>query len=270
MSGVPDWLARARAEADRPPARERLSLHIDGVVCGSVEPALGDRLVEAKLPLRRKADGWHLEGEADPSLAAIADWLRSQGLAGAWRDELLVVETGPGRADAAIERAAVRPLGITTFAVHLVGATRDGRAWVQRRAFDKATDPGLLDTLMGGQVAAGETAATALERETMEEAGLAVADLCDLRAAGRITVRRPVDEGYMVEHIDVFAATVPDGVEPRNLDGEVAGFDCLDLVALEAALQHGEFTLEATLILGAWLEGRAEASAQAVAIGDKA
>lgn len=270
MSGVPDWLSRARADADRPPARERLPLHIDGVVCGSVEPALGDRLVDAKQPLRRDGRGWHIEGEADASLAAVASWLRSAGLAGAWRDELLVVETGPGRVDAAIERAAVRPLGITTFAVHLVGATRDSRVWVQRRAFDKAIDPGLLDTLMGGQVAAGETAATALERETMEEAGLAIDDLDDVRATGRVTVRRPVDEGYMVEHIDVFIATVPDGNEPRNLDGEVAGFECLDLAALEGALANGEFTLEATLILGAWLEGRAGASSQAIAVGDNA
>ena len=270
MSRVPGWLASARADADRPPVRARLPLHVDGVVCGSLEPALGDRLVDAKLPLHRIGDGWHLEGEADASLAGIAAWLRSAGLAGAWRDELLVVDTGPGRADAAIERAAVRPLGITTFAVHLVGVAGDGRVWVQRRAFDKATDPGLLDTLMGGQVAAGETAATALERETMEEAGLAVAELDDVRTAGRITVRRPVDEGYMVEHIDVFVATVPDGVEPRNLDGEVAGFECLDAAELEAALQNGEFTLEASLILGAWLESRADASAQAAAVGDRA
>ena len=270
MSGVADWLAAARVDADRPPKRERLPLHIDGVVCGSLEPALGARLVDARQPLRRDGEGWHLEGAADASLAAIAAWLQSAGLAGAWRNELLVVETGPGRADAAIERAAVRPLGITTFAVHLIGVTSDGRVWVQRRAFDKATDPGLRDTLMGGQVAAGETAATALERETMEEAGLAIATLDDVHGAGRITVRRPVDEGYLVEHIDVFVATVPDGVEPRNLDGEVADFDCLDVAALEAVLQNGEFTLEATLILGAWLEGRAGAEVQAAAVGDRA
>lgn len=256
MSGVPGWLAAARAEADRPPLRERLALHIDGGVCGSIEPALAERLRAAAQAVRHDNGGWHVDGNADASLAAIAEWLRAEGLAGAWRDELLVVETGPLGAEAAIERGAVRPLGITTYAVHLVGVTGDGRVWVQRRADDKATDPGLLDTLMGGQVAAGESAATALPRETMEEAGLDIAALHDVHGAGRITVRRPVAEGYMVEHIDVFVATVPVGVEPRNLDGEVASFDCLDVAALEAALARGEFTLEATLILGAWLEGR--------------
>ena len=262
MNRIPPWLATARAEADLPPLRERSRLLVGGVVCGSIEPALAARLTAARQPVREGEQEWHVEGAADASLATIAAWLRAEGLAGAWRDELLVVESGSGERVAAIERGAVRPLGITTYAVHLVGVTADGRVWVQRRAYDKATDPGLRDTLMGGQVSAGETAATALSRETMEEAGLDVGALIDLYGAGRITVRRPVAEGYMAEHIDVFVATVPDGVEPRNLDGEVAGFDCLDVDTLEASLSRGEFTLEATLILGAWLESRVDDEAQ--------
>ena len=68
----------------------------------------------------------------------------------------------------------MRPLGITTHAVHLVGWTPDGAVWVQQRAHDKATDPGLWDTTMGGLVTAGESIAATLMRETEEEAGLAV------------------------------------------------------------------------------------------------
>ena len=72
-----------------------------------------------------------------------------------------------------VERGAVRPLGIATQAVHLVGHAADGRIWVQQRALNKANDPGLWDTLMGGMVSAADTVATALVRETWEEARVA-------------------------------------------------------------------------------------------------
>jgi 8-oxo-dGTP pyrophosphatase MutT (NUDIX family) len=249
-----DWLARARATADAPPLalREPLRLDVGGhaVVVGSVEPETAKRLVDARQPLRRVESGWQVDAPAVPSLAAIAAWLRDAGLAGRWRDEQLAVVDGDEHAIAAVERSVVRVLGLTTFAVHLVGFAADGeRVWVQQRALDKATDPGRWDTLMGGQIAAGETAASALARETWEESGLDVRTLRELRRRPRITIRRPVGEGYMVEHLEVYSTRLPAGVEPHNLDGEVIRFECLDGAALERRLASGEFTLEATLIL---------------------
>ena len=256
-----DWLARARAAADRPPVRPRDPLHlvVDGraVRVGSIERELVDRMAAAALPIRRDSAGWLVDGPSAPSLATIAAWLRDAGLAGRWRDELLAVVDEAERPLAEVERSVVRALGLTTFAVHLVGASHDGqRTWVQQRAFDKATDPGLWDTLMGGQIAAGETVETALERETWEEAGLEVATLLDLRRGDRLTIRRPVAEGYMVEHIDVFSARLPDSIEPTNRDGEVERFECLDDASLRDRLGAGGFTLEASLILAADLARR--------------
>ena len=43
-------------------------------------------------------------------------------------------------------------------------------------------------------------------------------------------------------------ATLPDGVVPINQDGEVAQFALMDEPQLVAAMQRGEFTLEAALI----------------------
>jgi 8-oxo-dGTP pyrophosphatase MutT (NUDIX family) len=148
----------------------------------------------------------------------------------------------------------VRALGIPSFAAHLVGSAADGKVWVQQRAFDKATDPGAWDTLVGGLIGAGETTLGALERETMEEAGLVLARLDGLVHAGRVAVRRPVAEGYMVEDIEVFHAVVPSGVAPVNQDGEVERFECLDLDALHARLAGGAFTLEAALVFGLLIE----------------
>ena len=164
-----------------------------------------------------------------------------------------MVDAG-GRTLAAVERSVVRVLGLRTFAVHLCGRTLDGRFWVQQRAFDKATDPGRWDTLMGGQMAAGESIETTLERETGEEAGLAPADLAALARGPDVLVRRPVAEGYMDERIAVFRAVLGAGLAPANRDGEVVRFECLDEAALRRRLADGEFTLEASLILGAELE----------------
>jgi 8-oxo-dGTP pyrophosphatase MutT (NUDIX family) len=262
---VSDWLARARALAAAEPARPREPLYVaqgdELHRVGSIEPSLAARLIDVRAPLRPHADGYVVAGVIDTALAAIAASLRDQGFAGAWRGELLSVVDGHGRMLGAIERAVVRALGLTTFAVHLVGHSDDERrTWVQQRAFDKSTDPGLWDTLMGGQVAHGESFETTLERETMEEAGLAIADLRGLIRCEPLAICRPVGEGYMVEHIEVYRARLPDGLVPANRDGEVETFDCLDDDALRKQLAAGAFTLEASLILAAELERRVSVS----------
>jgi 8-oxo-dGTP pyrophosphatase MutT (NUDIX family) len=257
------WLARQKEQADAPPSSARVALWLDasGGEIGNIEPVLGQRLFDAGLPLRHSADGWHVTGEADASLALIAHWMNTNALGGRWRDELLAVTDVHGQVVSQIERAAVRPLGIISFAVHLVAHAEHGGTWVQQRALDKATDPGLWDTAMGGLVAGGESVMQALERETWEEAGLRLAELHDVAARGRITIRRPVDaHGYMVEHIDVFEATVPAGVVPANQDGEVLRFERLGGVPLRERLMQGAFTLEASLILGQGLRQAARAN----------
>lgn len=247
-------LSRWRERARRDPLRPRAPLVVDdGRTIGSIEASVAQALAGDGLLVATDRGGWAVAattGGLDPALAGLAEWLRDQGLAGRWRNELLDVTTADqGAPVAVIERAAVRPLGITTFAVHLIGRRADGRCWVQQRALDKATDPGLWDTLMGGLRAAGESVHETLERETWEEAGLRLADLRDLRDLGRFTIRRPVSEGYMVEHLDVFEATVPEGLAPENRDGEVAGFACLTDGELDALLADDAFTLEAALML---------------------
>jgi 8-oxo-dGTP pyrophosphatase MutT (NUDIX family) len=247
----PAWLQGLRARADRPPdaPRRELRVRAGGAVIGSVEDTLALRLLGAGLPLAVDGDAIALTGSADAALAALARWLHERALAGRWRDELLAVTNAGGAVHGRIERAAVRPLGITTFAVHLVGRSPAGGWWVQQRAADKATDPGLWDTLVGGLVAADESIAQTLERETWEEAGLRLETLRELAPLGRLTIRRPVREGYMVEHIEMHAAVVPDGLPPQNQDGEVQAFACLDRAALIEGLAADTYTLEAALIL---------------------
>ena len=248
---VPQWIVRLRERAATGPLRPRAPLYASGarVPFGSLEPVLAQRLVDAGLPLRRVDAGWEVGTPLDAALERIARWLSAHLLAGRWRGERLPVLDDAGCELGAIERAVVRPLGIATHAVHLVGETTHGRVWVQQRALDKAVDPGRWDTLMGGLMAAGESVAATLERETWEEAGLRLAQLERLAGCGQFSVRRPVPDGYMVEHIHCFEARVPAGLQPVNRDGEVLRFEALAPDALERRLQDDAFTLEAALVL---------------------
>ena len=249
------WLARLRTRIDAPPVRPRAPLWWGEARIGSVEPAIAQAL--AAQGLLQQGDlagetGWSIVDPSTSRMAAIAAALRSGGFVRAWRDEQLSVVDEQGRVLGSLERGVVRQLGIATHAVHLLGISADGRHWVQQRAMNKADDPGLWDTLVGGMVPHGESVELALARETGEEAGLALPQLSDLRYGGHVPTRRPsasVPEGYIVERLDWYRCLLPDGVTPENRDGEVAQFRLMDADELLQRLERDEFTLDAAAML---------------------
>jgi 8-oxo-dGTP pyrophosphatase MutT (NUDIX family) len=278
------WLAALRARADQPPLCPRAPLLAGGSVVGSILPDLLHKigpqptshihslLLKEEFLVSGHEPGlaWRIQGDVSTTLHLLAEAMRDANIghvARYWRDEALAVNNAQGLRLGHVERGAVRTLGIATRAVHLVGWSPDGRIWVQQRALDKANDPGLWDTLMGGMVPAQDTVETALARETWEEAGLHLDALHAVQRGGTITVRRPTGEpgddddsdsdddgiGYMVEDTDWYHCTVPDGMVPVNQDGEVAQFLLLETDELMARLHRNEFTLEAALVLVAAL-----------------
>jgi 8-oxo-dGTP pyrophosphatase MutT (NUDIX family) len=260
------WLAALAERLDAAPLRPRvpLAVALGGAaapsVIGSIESTLALDLVGDGLPLRDAGERWQFElpdsAALDPTFARTARRLAERGVVSHWRDELLAVVDAQARVVGAIERAAVRPLGIATHAAHLVVHDGRGHVWVQQRAFDKSTDPGMWDTTVGGLIGAGEALDEALAREAWEEAGLRGATLRGLAGFGSFTVRRPLAEGYMVEHIELFEAELAPGATPQNQDGEVAGFEKLDPATLVQRLHADAFTLEAAAILVRWLQRR--------------
>ncbi len=270
MDGLnPQWLAALRASGKLAPARLRVPLLVGDAVVGSVEPDFLSKIRLQPMPdgseqlLKKEQTGvlaWHLQGEPTSALHALAMALREAGLAHAWRDEQLAVTDDQGRRIGSVERAVVRVLGITTAAVHLIGQAEDGRFWVQQRAWSKSNDPGMLDTLMGGMISGADTLASALARETWEEAGLRLEALQGIVRGGHVDIRRPCDDGhgagYVVERIDWYHCTVPDGQVPVNQDGEVEQFVLMGESEMLQKMHAGEFTREAALIQAALLESR--------------
>lgn len=182
-------------------------------------------------------------------LAHIADRLNECGLIKAWRNELLDV-TAEGQVVGAIERGAVRPLGILTQAVHLNAWSTDGQLWVAKRADNKSTDPGMWDTLVGGLAGANESLDVSLLRETEEEAGLQPTQFASLEPMRMLMrMHRQLPEGYQVENVLVNDCVLNEGVIPKNQDGEVSEVRLLSIADWWEMAQSGAFTLEAEMVL---------------------
>lgn len=182
-------------------------------------------------------------------LERVAQVLHDAGCARGWRDELLDV-IGEGRRLSVIERAAMRPLGLLTRAVHLNAWTPQGELWIARRSMTKATNPGMWDTLVGGLAGAGESLDESLLRESNEEAGLVPGQL-ETRTPLRMITRmhRRLPEGYQVEDLLVSECVLPPSARPCNQDGEVSEIRSVPVHEAWRLAQAGEFTLEAELVI---------------------
>lgn len=174
-------------------------------------------------------------------LSPVVERLAQEGFIPGWRNERYLIE---GLFE--IERAAARPFGLTTHAVHVNGIAADGKnMWLARRSRSKAIDPGLLDNLVGGGVAAGMSAEQTLVKEAWEEAGIPAQLARNARRGGTARILREVPEGVQSELIEVYDLDLPSGFEPKNQDGEVSEYL---LVPFQEVEKH-ELTLEAELAI---------------------
>lgn len=251
---LPDLYADLCARAQEPAPDGAHALYIAGRRCGWATHAACDALRDAPGVICDDA-ALHIGEHLTPGMALnavlenTAQLLRQANCLRGWRDELLDVMDGDD-ALGVIERAAVRPLGLLTHAVHLNAWTPDGRMWVARRALSKSTDPGMWDTLVGGLAGSGEDLELALVRECGEEAGLDAPDLVNrtpLRTILRIHRRLP--EGYQVEDVLTSTCVLAAGVRPANRDGEVMEIATVDVATVLRQIAEGEFTLEAALVI---------------------
>lgn len=201
-------------------------------------------------------DSLHTPPARSAALAHVAHVLAHEGALTAWRDERYAIAPAFGApAWCELERAAARYFGIRTYAAHVNGLVREGDAvtmWLARRSATKAIDPGMLDNLVGGGIAAGASVRATVVKECWEEAGIAVALAERARSTGALHVERLHADGLQDEIVFVHDLWLPPDFAPANQDGEAVEHEQLALPAIAATLTHDEgphaVTLDATLV----------------------
>ena len=225
-------LAERLGRALRPPRQRYRPLRIDGVDAGWLTDARAARLRQYDRVFRVEDDavtfapGLTSAPARTRALAPVVATLAEEGALSAWRDERYPCAPAFGVPPwFLVERAAARWFGIRTWAAHVNGLVRtgDGSAmWIARRSPAKAIDPGMLDNLVGGGIAAGETVRAAVQRECWEEAGIPAALAAQSAVTGTLTLRREGAGGLQWETIFVHDLWLPAEFVPANQDGEVA------------------------------------------------
>lgn len=192
--------------------------------------------------------------ERDAFFAQANAALHLAGLIVAWRDEVYpVMALADHTLLATFERAASRFWGTMTLGAHCNGYVADDhgrpqRLWIARRSATKATDPGLLDNLIGGGVPHGQSPCQTVVREGWEEAGLSPQQMAGLQPGRILRVTRDIPEGFMLEAISVYDLALPPGLTPQNQDGEVADLMCLPVDRALALAAGAEMTVDASLV----------------------
>lgn len=191
------------------------------------------------------------------AIAQVAATLRGEGALPAWRDELYAVAPAFGDPRMLlIERGAARYFGVETYAAHVNGVVSgDGptRMWLARRSGDKAVDPGMLDNLVGGGIAAGLRVDETVVKESWEEAGIPAAVARQARPAGIVHSLRPMSDGLQRETLFVHDLVLPSRFVPANQDGEaiehrIMGLD--DAARMIAATSgRDQVTLDASVVV---------------------
>lgn len=188
--------------------------------------------------------------EISASLTGLAERLRQAGFIPGWRNEQFAWVDHDHHAYFQLERAAFRMLGLRSMAIHVNGFTKPGTIWLGRRSDNKSTDPGLLDNLAAGGIAADETPWVCAKRELWEEAGVPLTLAEQMDPAGRVHMSRPISNlGFHDEQVYVYDLALPDQFVPTNHDGEVSGFIEISLSEAAARILADEFTVDAGFVM---------------------
>ena len=192
------------------------------------------------------------QGRSD-AMAEVCRDLSRDGVIRGWRDELVAISHHYAAPELfRVERAASRHFGLMSYGAHMNGFARINglaHAWIARRSPDKHVDPGKLDNLVGGRIAAGMSVDETLRKEAWEEAGIAPAMLGDVSCLGAVRVEYSVPEGLHREIMFVHDMWVPADFKPANQDGEVSEIRCMPVEDVLQKLLTGDFTLDAGTVM---------------------
>jgi 8-oxo-dGTP pyrophosphatase MutT (NUDIX family) len=230
------------------------SNHLIGHLSPEFIPYLQESLLKDPIPLIALGhEALHIAAarplELSVHLTALANRMRLGGFIPGWRNEEFAWLDQNGHAYFCMERAAFRTFGFRSMASHINGYTKDGRIWLGRRSENKATDPGKLDNLAAGGIAADETPWVNARRELWEEAGVPPHIAANSVPAGKIHMRRPIPgRGFHDEQLYIYDLELANNFIPTNHDGEVSGFIEISVAEAAARILADEFTSDAAFV----------------------
>ncbi len=263
MDGILPSIRRRLTSALAPPATTFVPLIVDGGIVGRLAPARAARLACAADVFVAAADGLRFHpalGTPDERTAAaaqVARALAAEGELSAWRDEAYAVAVDRHAPPAfLLERAAARYFGIRTWAAHVNGFVPGGdlpQLWFARRSMEKPLDPGQLDNLVAGGIAAGATVAATVAREAWEEAGIPAALAATARPAGIVEICREHADGLQLETLYVHDLALAADFVPQPQDGEAVEHRCVSCAEAARLVAHDAgrdvVTVDASLVV---------------------
>jgi thiamine pyrophosphokinase len=229
---------------------ERLKLRVGGALVGYVRPSVAAALEDQ--PCVRTEDGAVVVDPA-AALPGLARTMADRKLC-RWRNEAFDVRSAPGgKPITTVDRGALPVLGIEAEGAHLNGLVHGAgglSVWVARRADDRPLDPGKLDNVAAGGIAAGLDAATTLVKEAGEEASIP-ADIASMaREAGIVRYACDRDEGLRRDRLHCYDLELPAGFTPQPHDREIAGFELWPIARVyETVRDTDDFKFNVNLVL---------------------
>lgn len=164
-----------------------------------------------------------------------------------------VIEEWGEKPLAEIDRAAIPWFGTRGFGVHVNGFVRkpDGlHLWIARRAASRKIDPGKLDNMIGGGLPIGLTPEENLAKEAWEEAGLPSEIARAALPHGSLRYRRDMMKGVRNDSLFIYDLEMPDGLIPKNTDGEVESFTLLPAAKVaEIVAATDDFKFNCNLVM---------------------
>ncbi len=226
-----------------PPLHSMKPFRVDSAIAGWLDARRAERLAGFTDVFSVDADALSfrvaLDNDASrtSAMATVTAALAAEGALSPWRNELYAVAPTFGASPwFRMERAAARYFGVHTWAAHINGIVRgvpETMMWFARRSSRKAIDPGMLDNLVGGGIAAGISLEATLAKEAWEEAGIPSGMAARALSAGAVHIWRHQPDGLQSETIFVNDLWLPEEFTPENQDGEAIGHRRVGL--LEAA-----------------------------------
>ena len=152
-----------------------------------------------------------------------------------------------------LDRGAAVYFGIRTYGQHVNGYVCDRgqlKLWIARRAANRNHFPNRLDNFVAGGLPWPLSLAQNLQKESAEEAGVAIERVNCARAVGTVSYIHESPKGVKPETLYCYDLELPLDFEPTNTDDEVGDFMLMPVEeVMQIVAETDEFKPNCNLVI---------------------